>query len=111
APDEDKIIVVPSDEAPIEVTSYSGLPLLYALGIGAERTVSAKIIVDPSSRPACVASNIECRPSFKSYDGKPENKVAEPQPYLRIWYVPPAERREDAELNPGVKERLRALGY
>lgn len=33
------------------------------------------------------------------------------RPHLRVWYAPPPEALPESELDPGVAERLRALGY
>jgi hypothetical protein len=69
-----------------------------------------RLELSPADTSAIVAPStpIHCWDA-SPYAGIPKQVIAARAPYLRIWYVPPPERRSD--LDPAVKERLRALGY
>lgn len=109
-PDEDEILVAPGADGgddSVELRSATGGTIRYALGTGGARTDAAAVVLRPDlegvrARPGDV---VTCRAPVETIDPLGE------RPYLRIWYVPPPERRSEAAVDPAVKERLRALGY
>ena len=105
-PDEDEVLA--SADAPsVLITAPSGEALRYAVGTGEERAAAPEIVArasDPATRVRPSAA-VDCDPN--PWDASGDGA----EWYVRLWYVAPAERREETEVDRGVQERLRALGY
>jgi hypothetical protein len=111
AEDEDEIILTEA-RGDIEVTA-SDVPVLHALGVEAQLRQSRKIVLSAGDGASRLrpSDEVSCRPTFRTFDGRVIGNAGDRRPYLRIWYVAPAETRNEAEVDPAVRERLRSLGY
>jgi arylsulfatase A-like enzyme len=110
ATDEDEIVDVPAGAGTIGLRVADGQSLSYSLGTEQVRHPMQRLELSPADTSAIVAPStpIHCWDA-SPYAGIPKQVIAARAPYLRIWYVPPPERK--TELDPAIKERLRALGY
>jgi hypothetical protein len=105
-PDEDDVVVT-SASTQLTLGAEPGATLRLALGTSSEERETSTVTVtadDPAVRVRPSAA-VDCRP--QSWTGPTSGRV----PYLRIWYVAPAEHVADGAVDPALQERLRALGY
>jgi hypothetical protein len=66
-------------------------------------SVAALARVDPSEP-------VLCDPSGQTF-WKGGKRSASCRPHLRIWLIPEPEQLRAEEVDPAIRERLRALGY
>jgi arylsulfatase A-like enzyme len=115
--DRDRIRFLPNTAGgrpTILVRTPRGVPFRFALGD--EKSISTARTLNLSGRPerAVVGPGalVECPPTGDERGARLGWRMEVPSaPFVRIWYVPPTERRDLTELAPGVVERLRVLGY
>ena len=90
----------------------AGQSARFALGTSDQTTESNAIEVSASDPLARISPHEvpTCRPSIPAGEESPE-RTSNATPYVRIWFSPPSERRAAPDLDPTVRERLRALGY
>ena len=107
-PDQAEVLV-PAGEAAmtLEIRAGSESPFDYRLGANGESKSTTLLTLDPSSAEVIARGNarVECTPADKRPADAPTH------PFLRIWYVAPAEQVSETHLDPAMRERLRALGY
>ncbi len=107
-PRRPEVLLVPAPESAdqpsmLEISS-GGVAFAYRLGQAGPLERSKKILLRAARPDVRVdpAALVEC-------DEPPS--TARTDPFLRIWFIAPAESLPDEELDPALRERLRALGY
>lgn len=108
--DEDEVVVSAPDGGAITVTSVDGHPLRYTVGTGNELLESSQIAVSASDPGVSLSPNAaaDCRaPVAIGERALPASSGA----HVRIWFSPAAARSPAADVDPALRERLRALGY
>ncbi|MFN2427089.1 MAG: hypothetical protein ABR587_11660, partial [Candidatus Binatia bacterium] len=108
-PDHAEVIVSPppagSQPSLLRLSSSAGSEFSYRLGANGVPGSGRQIELNASQPDVRVdsASRVDC-------DSGQDSRTA-PAPFLRILYVPPPESVDDEQLDPALRERLRALGY
>lgn len=109
--DEDEVLAPSAGgggEAVVTLSVVGDGTITYALGLEDERRRAREVRLGPDAPGALVKGSdaVECVAR-----GGGEVAGGPAAAYLRVWYVPPPERRAEAAVDPAVAERLRALGY
>lgn len=106
-------VLVPAADAvtssTLKIEAASDQSFDYALAISSEVQSARSISLDSTAKEAigAEATRIECDPPAKPPAPPPTAR----RPFVRVWYVPPPEKIAEDKLDPGLRERLRALGY
>ena len=106
-PDEDDLVASDPAADRIVIRTADGAPFRWANGASTATSDGVELTATAGDAAATVRPSdpVDCRPADWTDDAN-----APVDPYVRVWWVPPADRRP-AEVDPVLQERLRALGY
>jgi arylsulfatase A-like enzyme len=108
--DEDEIVVSSADGGTITITSVAGSALRYTVGTSDEVLESPQIAVTASD-PGVILSNPTTACRAPAGAGERTLPASHTGAYVRIWFSPPPARSPEPDVDPALRERLRALGY
>jgi arylsulfatase A-like enzyme len=93
------------DEPVFELEAADGSAIVYLLGAGDTPASARHVEVTAKQADVSItaAARIDCDSQHLS--------AVPARAFVRIWYVAPAESIDDEELDPVLRERMRALGY
>ena len=108
--DRDELVI--SDASGVRVTPPGDAPLAVAFGRGAIETRREPFDLEPEREAARVDASapIDCLRLVRVESKKDPGTGGYCRPHLRVWVVEAPETRE-GELDPELRDRLRALGY
>ncbi len=110
--DRDELVLAASDDADARVVPSGDGGLAVAFGAGPIAVVSEPLDLAGRRPEAAISASepVDCLALVRAYASKDPGAGDLCEPHLRIWYVAEPESHE-GELDPDVRDRLRALGY